>query len=76
MSNQYLMLKHKKFAYFIFLCYNIFVHQGHDHLQSVQKVIENKHQSLWMNWVDNGIIITNDWYAFFQAELKKNDTKR
>lgn len=29
-----------------------------------------------MNWVDNGIIITSDWYAFFQAELKKNDTKR
>ena len=29
-----------------------------------------------MNWVDNGIIITSDWYAFFQAEFKKNDTKR
>ena len=27
-----------------------------------------------MNWVDNGIIITSDWYASFQAELKKNDT--
>ena len=23
-----------------------------------------------------GIIITSDWYAFFKAELKKNDTKR
>ena len=28
-----------------------------------------------MNWQEKGIIIASNWYAFLQAELKKNDTK-